>query len=220
MNNKIGIYFITNIIDNKRYIGQTINFNKRKKIHLYKLTNNKHVNKHLQNSWNKYGKENFVFELFECNKIELDNLEIFLIFLYKTQDRKYGYNILEGGNQNPMKNKDVVEKVSNKLKNVKYSNERKIEMSKIMKEYYKYNKHPWANTGPMLNRKHKKETIEKMSQMRMGHFTSEETKKKISNSNKGKKRTKKQKEKISLSKKGKPWTAARRNAQNAQKESM
>jgi len=58
-----GIYKITNIINNKIYIGSAINFYKRFYLHLNMLNNNKHHSKYLQKSWNKYGKENFKFEI-------------------------------------------------------------------------------------------------------------------------------------------------------------
>ena len=38
-----GVYIITNIINNKIYIGSTINFSKRWKKHKQHLNNNKHV---------------------------------------------------------------------------------------------------------------------------------------------------------------------------------
>lgn len=59
------IYCIKNILNNKVYIGSSVNFNKRKNLHLHYLKNNKHHSNHLQKAWNKYGKENFVFEIIE-----------------------------------------------------------------------------------------------------------------------------------------------------------
>ena len=60
-----GIYKIRNLINNKIYIGSTINFRQRWYTHKTLLTNNKHPNSHLQNAWNKYGPANFVFEIME-----------------------------------------------------------------------------------------------------------------------------------------------------------
>lgn len=65
-----GIYKIINIVTNDFYIGSTKNLYKRKHQHFSKLNKNKHVNQHLQNSYNKYGKENFVFEIIEKCIIE------------------------------------------------------------------------------------------------------------------------------------------------------
>lgn len=47
----------------KLYIGSTKNYKIRWAQHLSELRNNKHSNQHLQNSWNKYGEDNFRFEI-------------------------------------------------------------------------------------------------------------------------------------------------------------
>ena len=64
--NKPGIYKIENLINGKIYIGSaSINFIIRWNSHKNELKNNKHPNIHLQNAWNLYGEENFVFEVIE-----------------------------------------------------------------------------------------------------------------------------------------------------------
>ena len=61
-----GIYVITNSIDGKVYIGSTIrNFRKRWREHRNLLKDGNHGNVHLQRAWNKYGEENFQFEILE-----------------------------------------------------------------------------------------------------------------------------------------------------------
>ena len=52
-----GIYEIRNRLSNKSYIGSTDKFDKRWKEHSNFLRKNKHKNKHLQNSFNKYFEE-------------------------------------------------------------------------------------------------------------------------------------------------------------------
>jgi len=59
------IYRIVNIKNNKQYIGSAIDYNRRKRNHLNLLNKNKHHSIKLQNSYNKYGKESFVFEIIE-----------------------------------------------------------------------------------------------------------------------------------------------------------
>lgn len=59
------IYSIKNNINNHEYIGQTINFAKRKSKHLTALRGGYHCNSHLQRAWNKYGEENFSFSIIE-----------------------------------------------------------------------------------------------------------------------------------------------------------
>lgn len=93
---KIGIYMIKNIINNKIYIGQSLDILGRWKAHLNCLKNNKHVNKKLQNAWNKYGEFNFIFEIIEeCLKEEIYDKEIFYIEKYNSY--KTGYNQTLGG---------------------------------------------------------------------------------------------------------------------------
>lgn len=57
------IYEIRNLITNQFYIGSCFNFKKRVREHLNSLRKNKHRNQYLQNSWNKYGIENFKFTI-------------------------------------------------------------------------------------------------------------------------------------------------------------
>ena len=64
-----GIYKILNIVNNKFYIGSSVNIGCRKSSHLHKLKKNKHSSPYLQNSYNKYGEMNFKSEVLElCNR--------------------------------------------------------------------------------------------------------------------------------------------------------
>lgn len=67
---KIGIYKIKNIITGKFYIGSSLEIKQRWQRHLKDLENNKHHSIILQRAWNKYGKENFIFEILEECSIE------------------------------------------------------------------------------------------------------------------------------------------------------
>lgn len=58
-----GIYKITNKIDGRSYIGRAINIGRRWNAHRGDLNKNIHRNRHLQNAWNKYGSQNFTFEI-------------------------------------------------------------------------------------------------------------------------------------------------------------
>lgn len=49
-----GVYQIYNPINNKRYIGSSINVERRLKEHLRNLKKNTHCNVHLQSAYNKY----------------------------------------------------------------------------------------------------------------------------------------------------------------------
>lgn len=71
-----GIYKITNLINNRIYIGQSDRLNEREREHFYRLKNKTHHNEHLQKAFNKYGKDNFKFEIIEITD-DLDNRELF-----------------------------------------------------------------------------------------------------------------------------------------------
>lgn len=60
-----GIYQIKNKLNEHRYIGSTKNFKKRWNIHKADLKKQKHHSFVLQRAVNKYGIENFVFEILE-----------------------------------------------------------------------------------------------------------------------------------------------------------
>ncbi len=89
-----GIYKIQNILDNKIYIGSSVNIQNRKYKHFWLLSKNKHDNKHLQNSFNKNSKEVFEFTIIElCDYKSLVERENYYINYFKSNDSNYGYNL-------------------------------------------------------------------------------------------------------------------------------
>lgn len=65
---KTGIYKIINISNNKYYIGSSKDIETRLSSHFRSLKKGRHVNNHLQSSFNKYGENNFITEIVEeCN---------------------------------------------------------------------------------------------------------------------------------------------------------
>ena len=58
-----GIYKIVNLAKNECYVGQSQNVKKRIAEHFRLLRHGKHINGKLQNAFNKYGEENFKWEL-------------------------------------------------------------------------------------------------------------------------------------------------------------
>lgn len=112
----IGIYAIKNIINGKLYIGLSSKIEKRFLYHKKCLIKNKHLNKHLQSSFNKIGIDNFEFYIIEeCSIEELNDKEKYYIDLYKTYDNNYGYNKTYGGGFGKM-SEEINEQRRQKLK--------------------------------------------------------------------------------------------------------
>lgn len=131
-NIKSGIYKITNITNNKFYIGSTYCFKIRKNHHFNKLKNNTHNNKHLQKSYNKYGKENFKFEILaNCPKEYLIKLEQWFL-----DNMKPEYNICKtaGSNLGIKFSKQHKLRIGLKNKNKIRSKELKSKWSEIKKQ--------------------------------------------------------------------------------------
>jgi len=96
---KAGVYCILNTVNNKFYIGSVVKsekgncFRRRWLGHLSSLKGNRHVNRHLQYSYNKYGENSFQFLILEIveEKDKIHEREQF--WIDKTQCVKLGYNV-------------------------------------------------------------------------------------------------------------------------------
>ena len=85
------VYKATNTVNNKSYIGKSINFKSRYKKHKYA----KYYNTYFHRAIRKYGFDAFVFEILE-DDIPIDQLivrENYWIDHYRTLDKDYGYNL-------------------------------------------------------------------------------------------------------------------------------
>lgn len=60
-----GIYKFTNLTTSKIYIGSAKNLRKRFVQHISNLRLGKHHSPHFQNAWNKYGENDFIYEIIE-----------------------------------------------------------------------------------------------------------------------------------------------------------
>lgn len=83
-----GVCQIYNTETNKRYIGSSIDVQRRLKEHLRNLKANRHCNQHLQNAWNRY-REYLVFEPLEyCEPDQCLKLEQQYIDYYNSAERE------------------------------------------------------------------------------------------------------------------------------------
>lgn len=210
----IGIYCIENLVNGKKYFGQSIDMNYRLYKHKYLLKNNKHSNEHLQNAYNTYGYDNFKFYIVEKCEIDLlDERECYYIALYNTCDRECGYNIEPGGNKNKTLSNETREKL------------RIVNLGKVMPEHVKI-KISESNKGKVMSEEQRQflrdlhtdthlsdetkvkiglaskrenlseKTLEKMRKSHLKENLSEETLQKMSDSHIGFRHTDETKEKI------------------------
>lgn len=133
----IGIYRIRNIINNKCYYGSSKDINKRWERHKKELAQNKHCNIILQRAWNKYGEDNFIFEIVE--NCEEDSLFI-IEQKYLDQNPKYNIGLNASGGDNITKNPNkyaIIENIkigSQKWRESLSIEERKEKLSKPMEK--------------------------------------------------------------------------------------
>jgi len=91
-----GIYRIFNTKNNKSYIGSSINLKSREYKHFWMLSKKIHDNVHLQKSFDKYGKDSFIFEILElCDEAVLFTRENYYIKTNNSCDPTFGYNRAE-----------------------------------------------------------------------------------------------------------------------------
>ena len=118
-----GIYKITNIIDNKCYIGQSVNIYKRWKDH---ETRSQKENTPLYLAIRKYGLENFTFEIIEkVNKEGLNEREKYWIKYYNSYNN--GYNQTIGGD-------GAIKEETETVKNIKQDLLNTLDTHKIIAE--------------------------------------------------------------------------------------
>lgn len=88
-----GIYKIINVVNNKFYVGSAVNLSRRRARHFSELRNNRHSNGKLQNAWNKYGEQAFVFVVVEVLSEDADLLSAENVWLKEHVGKDYCYNL-------------------------------------------------------------------------------------------------------------------------------
>lgn len=183
------IYKITNQLNDKVYIGQTIrSFKTRIYAHKKQAIERRLP---IQRAIYKYGFENFKFEILcECiNQNDLDNMEIFYIWAHGSTNPELGYNLENGGN-----------------KSSKITDEIRHRMSLAQKKRYQNPEMREQTSNAAKKRFNNPNEREKLRQANLGKILSEETKQKIRDNHfdwTGKKHTKESKEKMKQSHLGK-----------------
>jgi group I intron endonuclease len=175
------IYKITNKINKKIYIGQTIQKMKdRFYRHIWNAKHKKNASILLENAIRKYGEENFIIEQIDKAKNieELNEKEIYWIKKLISNNKIFGYNLMSGG-VNPSHSKQTIKKFKKSRKGKK---------------------------APMYGKHHTENAKEKIGAANRGKTFSKEHRKKIGDIHRGKKVSKKSRMKMSASRSGeKHW---------------
>lgn len=190
-----GIYQITNKVNSKKYIGSSVDIVRRWGQHKRCLTGNYHKNSHLQNSWNKYGKDNFKFEiLMLCDELLLHTCEQYFLDNWEPE---YNINMKAGGGDywsgkhRSEEYKIKMSKANSGENNPMYGKYHSKESKQKIGTAHKGKEGFWK--GKTFSKEHRKN----LSEVHRGKILSEEHRRKISKSSKGRTHTKETKKKIS-----------------------
>ena len=187
------VYMHTNKINGKKYIGQTC------QTLLQRC--GKNGEKYICcpvffKAITKYGWENFDHEILFDNltKTEADKKEADLIKEYKTQEKRHGYNLKDGGSRGEL-DEETKRKIGLKSKCRKLSEEARKKVAEA--------KRGKKQSAECINKRSRslKQYYSKEENKRVGFCVSEETRKKMSDSRKGIKFSDEHKRKISKARK-------------------
>lgn len=159
------IYCLINKLNNKMYVGQTVNLKER--FDKYKRLNCKNQTK-LYNALVKHGLDNFVILILDTasDRDELNQLEILYISIHNSI--KYGYNLKSGGSSGGKHSDETKETIKKKLAETRST-----------RVFRKGANHPCF--GRKLSTEHRR----KIGLAGTGRVVSNETRKKLSESKKG-----------------------------------
>jgi group I intron endonuclease len=145
----VGIYIIKNTINQKVYIGKSSNIEIRFKDHRSALTkpnrNPKRTNRYLYQAVQKYGIDNFEFEILQQFPIGIhDDLlkeaELYWMDYYSSCERSLGYNLRRDSSTDTFVHEDtrkLLSEINSGINNPNYgnhwTNEQKNNMSEIAK---------------------------------------------------------------------------------------
>lgn len=165
-----GIYYITNKVNGHKYVGSSVDIERRWKQHKCILRGYCHDNSHLQAAWNKYGEDAFEFKIMAYT--DPDKATVLEDFILQNYFDRFEYNIAESATA-PFLGREHSEKTKEKMSKAQ-SGENNPMYGKI------------GENNPRYGRRHSEETKRKISEANSGKYRSEEAKQKMSESRFGK----------------------------------
>lgn len=166
---KIYIYKIENKITNMKYIGSTKNYKKRINGHFKSLRKNKHINDKLQEDYNLYGEDSFIYNIiYEC----FVNDDSDKLIVEESITNQYS----------PLYNLRIGPKTTEELKNIISQETKKAITDDTRNKLSVSTKKRFENkeNHPCYGKHRSKETIDKIRKSNTGKTHTEEAKKKMS----------------------------------------
>jgi len=184
---KIGIYKIENKNNGKLYVGSSNNIKHRLYQHKRLLKKGEHHSVKLQNAYNKYSGNNFIFDIIEI----LDDESLLIEREQYWIDTLNSYD--NGYNSRPIADSPLGIKCSEETKKkISEFHKKRIRKPHTEETKRKLSEHFKGKTGPNKGKKMSEETKKKISESKKGKSSNrkgskhtEETKKKLSQIRKG-----------------------------------
>lgn len=175
----IGLYIITNKINGNMYVGSSGNIENRWYNHKSNLNKGNHHNSHLQYAWNKYGGDNFDFNILAITDKREDALAL-EDYILKNYINLFEYNIAVDVNK-PTLGWHPSEETKRKMCAAQSGeNNPSFGKSPSIETRNKISNSLTGENNPNFGKQHKPETIAKIREAHIGMRPSDETRKKIS----------------------------------------
>lgn len=190
----MGIYFIENTVNGKRYIGSSVDINRRLKGHLNCLRKGKHVNIHLSRAWEMHGEASFVTGI--CEVVPDIGLLVVREQVWIDSDGYYNLAPAAGSTLGFKQSDEFKRKQSERVagrNNPMYGTKRP-EVGEILRK---------VHTGRVLTEEHKRKCSEALRGRIEGPMSAER-KAKIGAANRGKVRTEEHRARMSAAQKNRP----------------
>lgn len=150
-----GVYEIRNTVNGKKYVGSSIDIEKRWREHRHHLNKGAHGNSHLQAAWDKYGSKVFAFRVIE----QVDDIQSLV-----QREQWWLDNVRASGAQTY----NVGDCVDCPTRGIQFNAERKAELSIRTKQLWEDPDYRTKTTAAHIGRVVSEETRRKMSEAHTG----------------------------------------------------